>query len=154
MQRRKLVSLGVFVASLTAIGLTGLRDGPGVNAAGSHQIVPPTVIVQTAVPTATPTATATATATPAGKPLAAIPVGVATLAAHRHGDSVVFNWRMLGQEQVRGFKLYAGKTTINRGLIPVHASLVYQRQVRWSGHGRFGLGVVFVSGQQITVRVR
>jgi hypothetical protein len=61
---------------------------------------------------------------------------------------------MLGQEQVRGFRLYAGKTRINRGLIPVHASLVYQRQVRWSGHGRFGLGVVFVNGQQITVRVR
>jgi hypothetical protein len=153
MQRRKLVSLGVFVASLTAIGLTGLRGGPGAQAAGSHQIVPPTVIVQTAVPTVTPTATATATAT-AGVPLAAIPVGVATVAAHHIGDSVVFSWRMLGQEQVRGFRLYAGKTRINRGLIPVHASLVYQRQVRWSGHGHFGLGIVFVSGQQTTVRIR
>jgi hypothetical protein len=151
MHRRRLVSLGVFVASLTAIGLMVSPGGPGAQAASSHQVIP-TVIVQTAVPTARPTATATATAT--GIPLAAIPVGVASLEAHRHGNVVTFAWRMLGQEQVRGFRLYAGKTRMNHGLIPVHASLVYQRHVRWSGHGQFGLGVVFTDGQQIRVEVR
>lgn len=156
MRRRRLVSLGLFAASLIALGVL---VGPGAHAAGSNQ-VNPTVVVQTVAPTLGPTSAATATATAAATatvtgtkiPLSAIPVGVARLSALRHGTTVVFSWHMLGQSQVRGFRLYAGKTRLNHGLIPVHSSLSYKQRVSWSGTGRFGLGVVFVNGQQITVR--
>jgi hypothetical protein len=86
-----------------------------------------------------------------GQPLAATLVGVASLSAQRQSGSVLFVWRMWGQEQVRGFQLYANNTHISRGLISVHASLTYKRRVYWSGHGPFGLGVVFADGQQITI---
>lgn len=80
---------------------------------------------------------------------------VVRVTAIRRGASVVVRWHVAHASDIAGFRIYAGRSQLTAGLLPVHAAHDYRAIVRFSGTTQgLSLHVVLRNGTEVSIRVR
>lgn len=160
------------LVSYFGVGSAGVRAAPAFTACavtGTAALVTSgtTVATGTALPACTPEAsTATAVSTSGGS-VATVTVVPATavatsttlraspiLAQHvvfaRAGHLLTFRWRMVTQDGIKGYRLFAQHHALT-GVIKPHHAAAYRVRVRFNGRGPFFLKVLTRYGMSLRI---
>lgn len=103
------------------------------------------VVTATPVPTATPVVPSVT--------LRASPILARHVVFARHGRVLTFQWRMVMQDGIRGYRLFARHHPLTRVIKPHHAPS-YAIRVRWNGSGPFFLKVLTRYGKPLRIHVK
>lgn len=150
------------LVSYLGLGSGGVRAAPAFTAcavAGSVSLVTSgttmatgtAVATGTALPVCTPAAVSTSSVSVATTtPLRASPILARHVVFARTGHLLTFRWRMVTQDGIKGYRLFARHHPLTRVIKPHHAA-AYLVRVRFNGRGPFFLKLLTRYGKSLRI---
>lgn len=133
------VSVVAVATSTPASSVSVVPVATSTPAPGSASVVPATVTASTPVTVATNTT------------LAAQPVLAMHVVAFRHGGILTFQWQMMMQSGIKGYRLFARSHALTHVIQP-HHNATYRESLHWKGNGPFYLKILTHFGKPMRIR--